>query len=80
VELMRTEGVELVVEDAAVRELATVAFKANEMLENIGARRLHTVISFLHMSFFFLSYFILSISLDLSTSISLSLSSSLFFF
>ena len=40
---MRTEGLELVVEDEAVREVAAVAFTANEMLENIGARRLHTV-------------------------------------
>jgi ATP-dependent HslUV protease ATP-binding subunit HslU len=44
VELMRTEGIQLIVEDAAIREIARVATQANELLENIGARRLHTII------------------------------------
>ncbi|HMQ15891.1 MAG TPA: ATP-dependent protease ATPase subunit HslU [Phycisphaerae bacterium] len=44
VALMATEGVELSFSDEAVREMAQMAFKANEMLENIGARRLYTII------------------------------------
>lgn len=44
VELMRSENVELVFTDAAIREVARVAFLANRTVENIGARRLHTVI------------------------------------
>jgi ATP-dependent HslUV protease ATP-binding subunit HslU len=42
--LMATEGVELVFEESGVRRLAEVAFEVNERTENIGARRLHTVI------------------------------------
>ncbi len=42
--LLGTEGIELEVEDEAVVELARVAAAANEALENIGARRLHTVL------------------------------------
>ena len=41
---MKTEGVELVFEEDGLRELARVAFSANTRLENIGARRLHTVL------------------------------------
>jgi ATP-dependent HslUV protease ATP-binding subunit HslU len=41
--LMATEGLELVFEDSGVRRLAEVAFEVNETTENIGARRLHTV-------------------------------------
>ena len=41
--LLATEGVELVFEDSGVRRLAEVAFEVNERTENIGARRLHTV-------------------------------------
>ena len=40
---MKTEGITLEVEADAIREIAHVAFRANEMLENIGARRLHTI-------------------------------------
>ncbi|HLA38705.1 MAG TPA: ATP-dependent protease ATPase subunit HslU [Candidatus Glassbacteria bacterium] len=42
-ELVRTEGAEAIFEDEAVRELARMAFQLNQKLENIGARRLHTV-------------------------------------
>lgn len=42
--LLRTEGVELQIDDDAVVELARVAAVANQTLENIGARRLHTVL------------------------------------
>ncbi len=42
--LLSTEGVELVFDDAAVRAIAKVSQLANEKLEDIGARRLHTVL------------------------------------
>lgn len=41
--LMATEGIHLVFEDEAVEEIADVADRVNESMENIGARRLHTV-------------------------------------
>jgi ATP-dependent HslUV protease ATP-binding subunit HslU len=41
--LLATEGMELVFEDAAIREIAEMASSVNERTENIGARRLHTV-------------------------------------
>ncbi|GMH92824.1 hypothetical protein TrVE_jg10817 [Triparma verrucosa] len=44
VELLSTEGVELVFEDDAVREIARMAALLNKTVENIGARRLHTVV------------------------------------
>lgn len=42
--LLRTEGVEVVFEDAAVEKLAEIAEEVNTTTENIGARRLHTLI------------------------------------
>ncbi len=42
--LMETEGVTLEFEPAAIRRLAEIAFQVNERTENIGARRLHTVL------------------------------------
>ena len=44
VELISTEGVKLNFSDKAVSEIATIAFKVNEEIENIGARRLHTIL------------------------------------
>jgi ATP-dependent HslUV protease ATP-binding subunit HslU len=41
--LLTTEGIELVFEEPAIREIASIANKVNEQMENIGARRLHTV-------------------------------------
>jgi len=41
--LLETEGVEVTITDDAVKEIARIAFLANEQTENIGARRLHTV-------------------------------------
>jgi ATP-dependent HslUV protease ATP-binding subunit HslU len=41
--LLATEGIELIFEESAVREIAGMASKVNERTENIGARRLHTV-------------------------------------
>ena len=42
-ELLATEQVELVFEAAAIEEIATLAAEVNAGVENIGARRLHTV-------------------------------------
>lgn len=42
--LLKTEGVSAEFTEAGVRALAHVAFTANTQLENIGARRLHTVL------------------------------------
>src|SRR5690349_17019500 len=44
VALMATEGVELKFAEAAIDELATLAEQINATVENIGARRLHTVL------------------------------------
>jgi ATP-dependent HslUV protease ATP-binding subunit HslU len=41
--LMRTEGVDLAFADTGVERIAEAAFDVNERSENIGARRLHTV-------------------------------------
>jgi ATP-dependent HslUV protease ATP-binding subunit HslU len=41
--LLETEGVRLVFAPEALREMAEFAFKVNEQTENIGARRLHTI-------------------------------------
>ncbi|MBW2731721.1 MAG: ATP-dependent protease ATPase subunit HslU [Deltaproteobacteria bacterium] len=42
--LLATEEIELVFTDEAVLELARIASKVNDSMENIGARRLHTVL------------------------------------
>ncbi|HEY9204140.1 MAG TPA: HslU--HslV peptidase ATPase subunit [Sulfurimonas sp.] len=42
--LLSTEGMKLVFEDEAVRAIAKLAHRANEITEDIGARRLHTVL------------------------------------
>ena len=44
VELLKTEGVALTFADDAVDRLAQIAAQVNERQENIGARRLHTVL------------------------------------
>jgi ATP-dependent HslUV protease ATP-binding subunit HslU len=41
--LMHTEGLDLSFTDNGVQRIAEVAFQVNERTENIGARRLHTV-------------------------------------
>ena len=43
--MLRTEGVELSFTPEAVREAAKIAAQVNQSMENIGARRLHTVMS-----------------------------------
>ncbi len=42
--LMETEGIELSFTEDAIREMAHIAAEVNRKTENIGARRLHTVI------------------------------------
>jgi ATP-dependent HslUV protease ATP-binding subunit HslU len=42
--LMKTEGIDVVFEDGAVEEISKIAADVNERMENIGARRLHTVL------------------------------------
>lgn len=42
-ELLETEGITITFTDDAVEEIAEIAFKANETQENIGARRLNTI-------------------------------------
>lgn len=41
--LLETEGVEIDFTDEAIEEIATMGFMMNEQTENIGARRLHTI-------------------------------------
>jgi ATP-dependent HslUV protease ATP-binding subunit HslU len=41
--LLGTEGIELTFSESAIQEIATIAALVNERTENIGARRLHTV-------------------------------------
>ena len=42
--LLGVEGMKLIFEDEAVRAIAKLSHKANEITEDIGARRLHTVL------------------------------------
>lgn len=42
--LMATEGVDIDFTDDAIKNIARAAFRVNEKTENIGARRLHTVL------------------------------------
>jgi ATP-dependent HslUV protease ATP-binding subunit HslU len=53
VELISTEGVTLEFDDDAIREIARMAAMLNKSVENIGARRLHTVMERImeHLSF-----------------------------
>jgi ATP-dependent HslUV protease ATP-binding subunit HslU len=44
VALLETEGVKLQFAESGVRRIAEVSFQVNERTENIGARRLHTVL------------------------------------
>ena len=45
--LLRTDGVAISFDDAAVREVAKIAEEVNNNTENIGARRLHTLMEYL---------------------------------
>lgn len=51
--LFGAEDVSLEYTDDAIEEIARIAFKINEDVENIGARRLHTVMSHLLNDFLF---------------------------
>lgn len=51
--LMQSEGVELTFQDEALEALAEIAFAINSEVENIGARRLSTVMSHLLNEFLF---------------------------
>ncbi len=51
--LLESENVELHFEDGAIREIAKIAFEVNSEVENIGARRLQTVMSLLLNDFMF---------------------------
>ncbi len=42
--LIKTEGIELVFKEDAIQEIASYAADANRRAENIGARRLHTIL------------------------------------
>ena len=42
--LLATEGVQLAFADSGIRRIAEIAWEVNEGTENIGARRLHTVL------------------------------------
>ncbi|HAA1523734.1 HslU--HslV peptidase ATPase subunit [Campylobacter sp. BCW_6876] len=43
-QLLKTENLELDFDDEAIKEIAKIASRANEEMQDIGARRLHTVI------------------------------------
>ena len=43
--MLKTEGVELEFTEDAIREVARIATEVNEQVENIGARRLHTILT-----------------------------------
>ena len=42
--LLETEGIEVDFTEGAIDEIATMSYLMNEQTENIGARRLHTVL------------------------------------
>lgn len=42
--MLETEGIKLTFTEDAIRELARFAAQVNEVMENIGARRLHTIL------------------------------------
>jgi ATP-dependent HslUV protease ATP-binding subunit HslU len=42
--LLDTEGIKLTFTEDAIREIAAFATRVNESMENIGARRLHTIL------------------------------------
>ena len=41
---MKTEGVDLIFKDDGLKEICEMAAQVNEQMENIGARRLHTIL------------------------------------
>ena len=51
--LLETEGINAVITDDAIDEIAALAFQVNESVEDIGARRLHTIMEKLFENLFF---------------------------
>ena len=51
--LLRTEGIDATIADDAIDEIAALAFQVNEAVEDIGARRLHTIMEKLFENLFF---------------------------
>ena len=51
--LLRTEGIEATITDDAIDKIAALAFQVNESVEDIGARRLHTIMEKLFENLFF---------------------------
>ena len=43
--MLQSEGVKLHFEEGAIEEIAEIAYQVNQEVENIGARRLHTILS-----------------------------------
>ena len=43
--MLKSEGVDVEFTEGALREVAAIAAQVNESVENIGARRLHTILS-----------------------------------
>lgn len=52
-ELLKTEGIELVFNEEAIADIARIAEEVNNKTENIGARRLHTIMECLLEDFLF---------------------------
>jgi len=53
VELLKTEGVEVIFEESTITAIARIAEEVNSRTENIGARRLHTVMECLLEDYLF---------------------------
>lgn len=51
--LMKSEGIELEFQEDSIREIAKIAAQVNEEVENIGARRLHTILTTLLEDYLF---------------------------
>ncbi len=51
--LLKTEGIKAKITDDAIDEIAALAFQVNESVEDIGARRLHTIMEKLFENLFF---------------------------
>ena len=51
--LLSTEGIEATITEDAIDEIAALAFQVNESVEDIGARRLHTIMEKLFENLFF---------------------------
>lgn len=51
--LMKSEDIELDFDEESIKEIAKIAAEVNEQVENIGARRLHTILTTLLEDFLF---------------------------